>query len=63
MNIYEASKKALQEKKCMRENPTARVKVETAGTCTLMKIDGSHPVKGWQPTTRELLSESLEITE
>lgn len=25
MNIYEASKKALQEKKCMRENPTARV--------------------------------------
>lgn len=44
MNIYEASKKALQEKKCMRENPTARVKVkvETAGTCTLMKLDGSH---------------------
>lgn len=65
MNIYEASKKALQEKKCMRENPTARVKVkvETAGTCTLMKLDGSHPVKGWQPTTRELLSESWEITE
>lgn len=28
MNIYEASKKALQEKKCMRENPTARVKVK-----------------------------------
>lgn len=65
MNIYEATKMALQEKKCMRENPTARVKVkvETAGTCTLMKLDGSHPVKGWQPTTRELLSESWEITE
>ena len=65
MNIYEATKMALQEKKCRRENPTARVKVkvETAGTCTLMKLDGSHPVEGWQPTTRELLSESWEITE
>ena len=44
MNIYEASKKALQEKKCMRENPTARVKVkvETAGTCTLMKLDATN---------------------
>lgn len=27
------------------------------------KLDGSHPVKGWQPTTRELLSESWEIAE
>ena len=65
MNIYEATKRALQEKKCMRESPTARVKVrvEETGTCILMKLDGSHPVKGWQPTTRELLSESWEITE
>ena len=57
MNIYEATKRALQEKKCMRESPTARVKVkvEETGTCIL--------VKGWQPTTRELLSESWEITE
>lgn len=65
MNICEAAKKALQEKKCIRENPTARVKVkvEATGTCTLMKLDGSHPVKEWQPTTRELISESWEIME
>lgn len=65
MNIYEATKRALQEGKCMRENSTSRVmvKVEATGTCTLMKLDGSHPVRGWQPTARELLSELWEIME
>lgn len=65
MNIYEATKKALKERKCMRENLTSRVKVkvEEKDVCTLMNLDGSHPVKGWQPTSRELLSEEWEIME
>ncbi len=65
MNIYEATKKALKERKCMRENSTSRVKVkvEEKGVCTLMKLDGSRPAKGWEPTSRELLSEEWEIVE
>lgn len=65
MNIYEAAKKALAEGKCMRENSecTVKVKMKVRGVCTLMKLDGSHPVKRWQPTAEELIAETWELTE
>ena len=65
VNIYEAAKRALAEGKYMKENSLSRVKVkvEERDVCTLLRLDGSHPVRGWQPTGRELLSEEWEITE
>lgn len=64
MNLYRAAKKAMREGKCIREIPfNVKIKIEEGEVCTLMKIDGSHPVKGWQPTARELVSKSWEVTE
>lgn len=64
MNICEAAKKALEEDKCIREKPyKVKVKLVKGGTGILMRLDGSHPVKGWQPTARELISESWEVME
>ena len=59
MNICEAAKKALEEDKCIRE----KLYKVTGDTGILMRLDGSHPVKGWQPTARELISESWEVME
>lgn len=59
MNICEATKKALEENKCIREKPyKVKVKPIKGDVGTIMGLDGSHPVKGWQPTARELISES-----
>lgn len=65
MNIYEATKKALAEGKCMRMDPefNVKVKVEAGDVCTLMRMDGSRPSKGWEPSDRELLSEEWEVVE
>ena len=64
MNICEAAKKALEEDKCIREKPyKVKVKLVKGDTGILMRLDGSNPVKGWQPTARELISESWEVME
>lgn len=64
MNICEATKKALEENKCIREKPyKVKVKPIKGDVGTIMGLDGSHPVKGWQPTARELISESWEVME
>ena len=56
MNICEATKKALEENKCIREKPyKVKVKPIKGDVGTIMGLDGSHPVKGWQPTARELI--------
>lgn len=60
----EATKKALEENKCIREKPyKVKVKPIKGDVGTIMGLDGSHPVKGWQPTARELISESWEVME
>ena len=64
MNIYEAAKKALEEGKCIRERPyNVKIKLANGTTGTMMRLDGCHPVKGWQPTARELISDSWEVME
>ena len=64
MNICEAVKIALKEGNCIREKPfNVKVKIDHGATGTLMKLDGNHPVKGWQPTSEELISEDWEVME
>ena len=64
MNICEAAKKALEEGKCIREKPyKVKVQLVKGDAGILMRLDGSHPVRGWQPTARELISESWEVME
>lgn len=64
MNICEAAKKALEEDKCIREKPfNVKVKLVKRDVGVLMKLDGNHPVRGWQPTAEELTSENWEVVE
>lgn len=64
MNIYEATKKALQKGKCIKlKNCNVKIKLEYGDVGTIMQLDGSHPVKGWQPTTTDLTSNSWILTE
>ena len=37
--------------------------LDARDVCTLMRTDGSRPVKGWQPTAEELIAETWELTE
>ena len=60
----EAAKKALKEGKCIREKPfNVKVKLVKSDVGVLMKLDGNHPVRGWQPTAEELTSENWEVVE
>ena len=64
MNIYEATKKALQKGKCIKlKNCNVKIKLEYGDVGTIMQLDGSHPVKGWQPTTTDLTSNRWILTE
>ena len=63
-NEHLRSNKELEENKCIREKPyKVKVKPIKGDVGTIMGLDGSHPVKGWQPTARELVSESWEVME
>ena len=65
MNIYEAAKRALAEGKYIKhpEFRNLKIKVEARDVCTLMRMDGSRPVKGWEPTAEQLMAETWELTE
>ena len=36
--------------------------LDARDVCTLMRMDGSRPVKGWQPSAEELIAETWELT-
>ena len=65
VNIYEAAKRALAEGKYIKdpEFRNLKIKVEARDVCTLMRMDGSRPVKGWEPTAEQLMAETWELTE
>ena len=55
---------AIEEGKCIRERPyNVKIKLANGTPGTMMRLDGCHPVKGWQPTARELISDSWEVME
>lgn len=63
MNIIEATRKALDEKKCIRNRRSPGIKMEPdlLMPFDVMKPKGSGRAKCWNPTGEDILSEDWEI--
>ena len=68
MNIYEATKLAVEKDCCItieRFKRDVKIKPTNGGECCIiMKSDGSNPSKhGWQPTADDLIAMDWIVTE
>lgn len=68
MNIYEATKIAVKENKCITRTDdmwwNLKIKPTNGGdNCIIMGMDGSNPFGRWQPNIEDLLALDWVVTE
>ena len=68
MNIYEATKMAVKENKCITRTDdmwwNLKIKPTNGGdNCIMMGMDGSNPFGGWQPNVEDLVATDWIVTE
>lgn len=63
MNIIEATRKALNEEKCIvnTKYPDVKMQPDLSMPFDIMKPDGSNRVRCWNPTGEDILSDNWEI--
>lgn len=63
MNIIEATRKALDEKKCIynTEFPSVKMQPDLYIPFDIMKSDGTDRVQCWNPSGEDILSDKWEV--
>lgn len=63
MNIIEATRKALDEEKCIinTQYPDVKMQPNLSIPFDIMRQDGSNRVRCWNPTGEDFLSDDWEI--